>query len=204
MRPGQRFLPHGHKVSLGLVFADAEFASAPLAARDASLFDQQGCLSPHGFYVVENPVAYAAALAVEMEKFEATTPRSPITPGESSTIRALRDSYAFRIAAGEPMQLWTSQTGTAWTVIYDPTPGFPASPLNRVVFVKPMPASPTPVPHLSTIGLWPATPENARRALAFAPIRLCRLGEMQNPPWTWHQDGEPSLAPLVTWIDFAP
>jgi len=203
IRPQQTYLPHGHKVSLGVIFEDAALVSPPLAARDASLFDQQGCLSPHLFYVAENPVAYAAALALEMERFEATHPRAPITPGESSTIRALRDSYAFRIAAGEPFQLWTSQPGTAWTVIYDPSPEFTASPLNRVVFVKPLPAHPAPVPHLSTIGLWPSTPENATRILPFRPTRICRLGEMQHPAWTWHQDGAHTLAPLVEWVDFS-
>jgi len=53
---GTRFLPHGHKLSLGLVSSavlDAQHAQA--AARQAALdvvrYEQQGCYSPHVFYV---------------------------------------------------------------------------------------------------------------------------------------------------------
>lgn len=50
-RPDQRFIAHGHRVSLGLILDDPVHASIPAVARAVSLFDQQGCLSPHGFYV---------------------------------------------------------------------------------------------------------------------------------------------------------
>ncbi|MFM8458956.1 MAG: acyl-CoA reductase, partial [Chthoniobacterales bacterium] len=51
--PTQVFVGHGHKASLGIVWDDPQFASCEGAARDASLFDQQGCLSPQVFYVRE-------------------------------------------------------------------------------------------------------------------------------------------------------
>jgi hypothetical protein len=203
VRANQIFQPHGHKFSIGIVFDDPQFASARHAARDASLFDQQGCLSAQVFYVANNPAAYAEKLAQEMARFEEMNPRLTLDPSDAAAIRALRESCAFRRAAGEPLQIWTSPSGTAWTVIFDPTPAFTASPLNRVVFVKPLPENPAPLAHLSTAGLWPASEENARRALAFGARRLCRIGEMQNPPWTWHQDGGLTLAPLVEWVDFS-
>jgi hypothetical protein len=55
--------------------------------------------------------------------------------------------------------------------------------------------------HLSAIGIWPATPENADQTVALGASRVCPLGEMQSPPWTWHQDGVAPIASLVHWID---
>jgi len=201
--PGQIFLPHGHKVSFGVVFDDPQFASAPHAARDAALFDQQGCLSPHAYYVVQQPELYASHLALEMELLESTMPRAEISAEEAAAIRSLRESVRFRIASGEALKIFASEGNTAWTVIYDPSPEFTTSPLNRVVFVKPFPDLPAPIPHLSTVGIWPSTAENAARVMPFRPSRICRIGEMQNPPWSWHQDGEQTLAPLIQWVDFS-
>jgi hypothetical protein len=31
--------------------------------------------------------------------------------------------------------------------------------------------------------------------------RICRAGQMQAPPVTWHHDGKPNLASWVTWTD---
>ena len=48
-KPHQIFIPHSHKVSIGLVYDDFE-AAAIHAARDASLYNQRGCLSLHAIY----------------------------------------------------------------------------------------------------------------------------------------------------------
>ncbi|MGB8356716.1 MAG: acyl-CoA reductase [Chthoniobacteraceae bacterium] len=210
-RPGQRFIAHGHKVSLGIVFADSRLESVPHAARDVSLFDQQGCLSPHVFYVKETEGVearqYAAALALEMENFNKTTTRSKISTSESSSISSLRNEYEFRAANSEGVQVWKSAQGTDWTVIFNSNPNFTASCLNRVIFVKPLPATFSELLeqvrlHLSTISIWPATLENAEIAGKLGATRICRIGRMQNPRFTWHQDGSQNLAPLVEWIDF--
>jgi hypothetical protein len=215
-RPGQTFIAHGHRVSLGLVLDDSAGASIPAAARAASLFDQQGCLSPHGFYVrgdAENARAYAARLADAMRDFNRTQPRAALPAGESARIGALREDWRFR-AANDPARfgLWHSERSTAWTVLFEAAdPVFRASPLNRVVFVKPLPedlpAALAPArAHLSAIGLWPATRENADwlASLDLGASRLCPLERMQSPPLTWRQDGAPVLAGLVRWIGFEP
>ena len=205
VRPGQRFVAHGHRLSFGVVFDDPAFVSAPLAARDASLFDQQGCLSPHVFYVAGDARAYAARLAEEMRAFQESEPRGRIALAEANAIRTRREDLAFRAAQGRPVDLWQSDGSTAWTVAYDETPGFPRSPLNRFVFVKPLPADlPAELrkvrAHLSCAGLWPATRTHARTLAALGVSRLCPLGRMQSPPWTWLQDSAPALAPLVRWV----
>ena len=205
---GQRFVAHGHKVSLGIVFEDHSFESVAGAARNASLFDQQGCLSPHVFYVeAVRAKAYAARLAQEMEAFNRNATRSKISVAESSAIQNLRDDYAFRAANGDEVEIWKSAPGTDWTVVFDAESTFKISCLNRVIFVKPLPQDLTPSlagvrQHIGTIGIHPATSKNAREAAKLGAERVCAVGEMQHPHFTWHQDGGQNLAPLVRWIDF--
>jgi hypothetical protein len=207
VRPEQAFVGHGHKFSVGVIFDDPEFLSVTGAARDASIFDQQGCLSPQIFFVRGDAPEYARRLAIEMEKFSASEPRGALTLSESLAIRTAREELSFRAANGDAVQLWQSAGSTAWTVAFDAAPCFPRSPLNRFVFVKPLPADLAATlaevrPHLSTAGIWPATTEHARSLVAPGFSRICALGTMQTPPLTWHQDGAASLAALVRWVDF--
>jgi hypothetical protein len=209
-RPGQIFIAHGHKVSLGVIFEDPRLESARLAARDVSLFDQQGCLSPHAFYVREAgglaASHYAAQLAEEMAAFNLTEPRGEISPAETQAIEQVRRDYEFRAANDQRVKVWASPGSTAWTVICDPDSNFTASCLNRVVFVKPLPADFAAAlagvrPHLSTIAIWPATANNVALVTGLGASRICAAGEMQSPPLTWHQDGIAPLAALVRWVD---
>ena len=203
------FEPHAHRVSIGIVFDDPAFASVPLAARDASLFNQKGCLSPHDFYVAGDARGYAARLAEAMAGHEAGDPRSAVTTAEAAAIHDTRANSRFRAASDPRVQLWESEGSTAWTVIYEEDPWFASSCLNRVVFVKPLPedlaAALGPAgAWLGATGIWPATPASAEEAAALGPSRVCPLGKMQEPPPTWHQEGRPVLAPLVRWVDFEP
>ncbi len=211
VRPGRIYIAHGHKVSLGIVFDDPRYESVSHAARDASLHDQQGCLSPHVFYVAESgsvsALQYAERLAREMEKFNSATPRSAITPAEAAAINAMRADFEFRAANNRDVRVWKSAGGTDWTVIFDTNARFIPSPLNRVIFVKPLPARIDEAladarAYLSAIAIWPATLENARHAATLGATRICEVGRMQEPKFTWHQDGGQNLAPLVRWIDF--
>jgi len=207
--PNQIFLGYGHRISLGIVFEDAAFESAPLAARDASLFDQQGCLSPHCIYVADRPQEYAARLAGEIERFEGTSPRSKLSLSEAAAISESRETARFRMAIGHDVHLWESRESDAWTVIYDGDPIFHPSVLNRVIYVRPLPEDPSAAvelarPCLSTIAIWPNTQPFAERAASLGASRVCALGRMQDPPWTWRQDGRHTLAPLVTWRSWEP
>ncbi len=200
----QRFIGYGHKVSIGIIFDDPSCDSAAAAARDASLFDQQGCLSPHVFFVRGDARGYAARLAEEMAAFSKHTPRGELTISESASIRALRESIAFRAQNGEACERFA---GEDWTVIFDTAAGFPATPLNRTIFVKPLPTDLVGEladvrPFLSACGIEPPTLENAETAVTLGFTRVCRVGAMQSPRAAWHHDGQPSLAPLVRWVDF--
>jgi len=210
-----RFLPHGQKLSIALVSGDAETA-ARLAARDVSRFDQRGCLSLHDVYLTPEAGLrvpdFAALLASEMERFEEHSPRAKLNVEEAASISALREDRRFQ-AATHPARcaLWESEGSTAWTVIYEASPELKISPLNRVVFVKPWPASASTVTarealgeetrHLSTLALHPFVPARAAEFVALGATRLCPLGETQNPSLFWHHDGLPPLASLTSWVD---
>ena len=206
---GVVFEPHPHRVSLGIVFDDSRTDSSPLAAADVARFDQKGCLSPHDIYVAGDARDYAGRLAGAMARHEREDPRGVITTGEIAEIADIRANYRFRSANDPRVAIWESEDSTAWTVIYEEDPWFAGSCLNRVAFVKPLTvdlvsALGPALPWIAAVGIWPATPENAERVDVLKPSRICPLGQMQNPPFTWHQEGRQTLAPLARWVDFEP
>ncbi|HEY5706386.1 MAG TPA: acyl-CoA reductase [Terrimicrobiaceae bacterium] len=203
------FEAHPHRVSLGIVFDDSRGDSSSVAAADIARFNQKGCLSPHDIYVAGDARNYATRLTREMARYELKEPRGTISPAEAAEIIDMRASYRFRAASDPRVGIWESENSTAWTVIYEDDPWFAASCLNRVAFVKPLPANLTDalgaaLPWVAAVGIWPATPENAEKAAVLRPSRVCPLGQMQNPPFSWHQEGRQTLAPLARWVDFEP
>ena len=211
--PSQIFVGNGHKASLGIVWEDSGFASCDGAARDASLYDQQGCLSPQVFYVHETRPGfardYAGHLASAMDRFNHTHPRGPLATEEKAAIANLRAAYRFRATGDLRVALWEGGANLDWTVVYEEDAWFPASPLNRVIFVKPLPENlPSSIgpaaEQIGAVGLFPCTEELADRFAALRPSRFCPVGRMQDPPWTWHNGGTPRLASLVKWVDFEP
>ncbi|MEO8204692.1 MAG: acyl-CoA reductase [Chthoniobacterales bacterium] len=205
------FFAHGTRLSFGIIYDDPAFASTPGAARDASLYDQQGCLSPHLFYIRESQPGdarrYAEKLAEEMARFQKECPRGPLSVNEAAQIFHLRTSYRFRAVNDPRVACWESPDSDAWTVLYEDDAWFATSCLNRVVYVKPLPddlaASLVPVQHwLGAIGIWPCETPYAEKLQHFSASRICAIGQMQNPPFTWHQEGRQTLAPLVRWVDF--
>jgi hypothetical protein len=207
VRPDQVFVAHGHRISFGVVFGDPTYLSIDAAARDASAFDQLGCLSPQVYYVEGDAREYAERLAGAMASYAIFNPRGAVSLGVANAIRALREETRFRSSANEACRVWQSDESTEWTVIYDEAPGFPASPLHRTIFVKPLPRDldkelQAVRKHLSCVGIFPAISENAEKLVPCGVSRICPIGSMQTPPWTWPQDGEQTLAPLVKWISF--
>ena len=62
--------------------------------------------------------------------------------------------------------------------------------------------SPGPIRrHISTVGLHPVNLDSVTFATRLGAQRVCGIGQMQNPPLTWHHDGWPTLASLVRYVD---
>jgi hypothetical protein len=215
---GTRFIAYNHKLSFGVVGREALAANrlaetAARAAYDAAKYDQQGCLSPHLFYVERGgetePRAFAAALAGAMAAAETAMPRGRLRLEEAAAIREARAAAEFQPAG--TVDVHASAGGTAWTVIYEEDATFVASCLNRTVRVKPvddalaLPALLLPVQrYLQTAGV--ALPEPRLTALAdrlgrLGLDRVCPLGQMPDPSPGWHHDGRYNVLDLLRWTD---
>ncbi len=201
-----QFLAYGHRVSFGIVAKEAMIGKelAEAAAFDASVYDQQGCLSPHVFYAEKDAREFAAALAEAMAAYQARVPRGKLTTEESAAIAQLRQAYEFRSASDQRVAIWT---GDGWTVIYEDDPSFAPSCLNRTVFVKPIADFRRVLDNvqrftgkISTVGLAPMN-EFAGDLVRMRVHRVCPIGQMQRPPLSWYHDGRPNLADLVRWTD---
>ncbi|HET8656845.1 MAG TPA: acyl-CoA reductase [Longimicrobiaceae bacterium] len=218
---GVRFLGYGHRLSFGVVAREALAGGgaadlARAAALDVATFDQQGCVSPHLFYVEEggelSPREWTATLADALARVEADLPRSALAPEESSAIRQLRGEVEFAALVGGGAALHAPAGGTAWTAIFDPEPAFAASCLNRVVRVKPVSRLDevgdlvrSLAPVLQSVGV--AGPADRLEPLADAlgrlgASRITPIGRMAWPPPDWHHDGLPPLRTLVRWCDW--
>jgi hypothetical protein len=215
-----RFLGYGHRVSFGYVSRDVLSRSeakqiAARAAHDIAAWNQQGCLSPHLFYVEEggtvSPSQFAGFLAAALAHLEAGEPRGAVSVADAAAITSRRNLYEVRAAASPDTQLWRSEGSTAWTVVYEADPLFQYSCLNRFVYVKAakgeddaLHAATAIQGQVSTVGL-AACGERAREltfALArWGATRVCPIGHMQDPPLAWRHDGRPALAELITWTD---
>lgn len=217
---GTAFLGYGHKLSFGVIAREALTvenlpALARAAAFDVSVYDQQGCLSPHMLFVEEGgqagPRKFAHALAEAMAEYQERVPRGPLSVEEAGRLASLRTGYEFRAQTDRRVAVWTSENPNEWAVIYEDEPKFTPSCLNRLIFVKPtdgykrvLSAVQRFAPSISCVGLAPLH----ERAIGFAAElaklgihRICHLGQMQNPPLSWHHDGRRNVADLVRWTD---
>lgn len=204
LSPHQRFIPHGHKISFALIDR-ANTKNAQLAAIDASLYNQQGCLSPHAIYVKQGAREFAPMLAKAMDSYSRRDPRGKVGLSESGAIRNLRETVRYQ-AAQEPdnYQLYESSGDTSWTVIFENDSTLRPSPQNRTIYVRPWPEAPQDLgkelEYLSTVALSPLS-ALLKEVECLTPARICQLGKAQHPHLFWHHDGFAPLASLVTWQD---
>jgi hypothetical protein len=204
--PSQRFIAHGHKISFGLLRGNCDQDLAEKIARDIFAFDQLGCLSPQFLYLAGDSIAFARELAQHFARRPFEKVSLSATRAAAPTLRGFREEWKFRAATEPGVYLWESRESLAWTVVHDPVTLPSKNPLHGTIFVKPMPAdlesALRPFRHnISTIGLHPLDRESVNLAINLGAQRICELGQMQNPPTSWHHDGQPTLANLVRYID---
>ena len=218
--PGVRFLPHGHKLSFGVVGRAALSAGrapaiARLAADDLVRHEQQGCYSPQAFYVERggqvSPLEFAQRLAAGLQQLSAKFPRPQPGLAEAAQIAQWRSSLEWAGFDDASVQV-LGHPDHGWSLVYRdrPTPIAPG-PLHRCVQVvaldslDELPAWLAPQRrHLQSAGLAVA-PEQlqalAGQLAAVGVTRLSAIGHMTLPAPGWHTDGRPSLLDLVTLVD---
>jgi hypothetical protein len=204
--PTQRLLAHGHRISFGLIWGSYDRGVVDGAARDVFVFDQLGCLSPQFYYVAGDSEGFASLLARRLEELCRATPATRRGHEIAAALRDCREEWKFRAATEPGVVVWESTGTLDWVVIHDPGSVLAANPLYRTIFVKPMPSELGPAVatirrQISTIGVHPINLESVTQAIDLGAHRVCRIGQMQNPPLTWHHDGWPTLASLVRYVD---
>lgn len=216
-----RFLPHGHKLGVGLIGASAlDTQQAPplarLAAWDVMRYDQQGCYSPHAFYVERggavSPRAFAGYLAGELANLQRRFARRPLGLEEAAAVARWQQAIEWQALAGaqgSPGLIGPAgEAGAAWSVAYSDTPQ-PLAPtaLQRTVQVigvdaldEVPPALAALGPYLQTAGV-AASPEALYRLAeplgAAGVTRISAIGAMSTPEAGWHHDGRFNLLDLV-------
>lgn len=217
-----RFLPHGHKLSFGMVGASAlDALKAPalarLAAWDVARYDQQGCYSPHVFYVERggpvSPRAFAGYLAGELANLQQRFARRRLDVLESAAVAKWQQAVEWKALsspaeAGAGADLLIGTPSAAWSVAYSDTlqPLAPTA-LERTVQVVGVDALDAVVPvvaaqsrFLQTAGMAVAPAELFRLAglLGEAGVtRISAIGSMGAPEAGWHHDGRFNLLDLV-------
>ncbi len=216
----KRFLPHGHKVSFGLVTQAAltvrqSQISARQAALDMTRFDQQGCYSPQLFYVerggLTSPREWAQQLAGELAALVPRFARRRLSLEETASMSAWRQAQEFEsLKQSGHTVLGHADAPFAVAFSEQPLPLQPG-PLNRSVMVcgvddwTDVPALVEPLrDYLQTAGV-ATSPEDllpVAQALGSAGVtRICALGAMTLPQAGWHHDGRFSLLDLVRMVD---
>ena len=215
-----RFLPHGHKLSFGVVSSAAltlrrAKATAALAALDVARYEQQGCYSPQMLYVQRgaqvSPREFAQSLASELAALSHKFVRRTLSLEEAASVAAWRESHEFAMVNSPNTQVLGDAT-QAWAVVYcDASTPLQPGPLNRCVLVVGVDTldevaelASAQRNYLQTVGL-AAAPEELLRlgeSLAQAGVtRICAIGAMTAPAAGWHHDGRFSLLDLVRMVD---
>ena len=212
-----RYLPYGHKVSFGMVSRAildtrrvAEAARA--AAYDIMRYDQQGCYSPHVFFVERggriSPDEFSHYLAHELASFEKKYPRRALSVAEAGDVAAWRHREEIKLASEDGHRILGDPAG-AWNVVFtnsaeDLTP----SGLNRTIKIIAVDTLADVAPriapyrkHLQTVGI-AAPPEELYELATLLGLegvtRISALGHMTLPEAGWHHDGRFNLLDLVT------
>lgn len=215
-----RFLPFGHKISFGIVSKislDSRKAWKTVrdAAYDVIRYDQQGCYSPHVFYVQKggnvSPREFARYLAHELENFEQRYPRRTLSIEEGVSLAEWRQKEEMSLFVKQEKEVLGEQN-SLWTVVFGGNEGeLTPSCLNRVIKVVEVDELIDVLPnieayrtYLQTVGIAASPNELFQMAelLGAAGVtRITALGHMTSPEAGWHHDGRFNLLDLVNMVD---
>ncbi|MGO9602669.1 MAG: acyl-CoA reductase [Candidatus Binataceae bacterium] len=183
-----------------LLEPDASEIAARLA-RDVTLFEQLGCLSPHHVFVEserESDVRkFAATLADAMRALaEQMPPPSDLELEDAAVLRRVREIARWRAIAGDPVEV-IEGPGLSWVVIVDRDASFSASPGLRCVNVSmfrdcgDLRARLVPAAGRLEAFAIAGDGEEAIRAVPgnVGVSYIAAPGAMQSPPLTWRHGG---------------
>lgn len=215
-----RFLPYGHKLGFGLISraaldARSATSTARAAAHDVVRYDQQGCYSPHVFYVERGgriaPREFAQYVGGELANLQHRFARRRLSLEERAGVAGWRQGLELRaLSAGNAELIGDAEA--PWCVAYIDEPlALAPSALNRTLQIVAVDSLDQIVdlvaaqrPFLQTVGLAAAPAELLRMAelLGAAGVtRIAAIGSMTAPEAGWHHDGRFNLLDLVRIVE---
>lgn len=215
-----RFLGYGHKLGFGIVTRSALDAqrgpaAARAAAHDVVRYEQQGCYSPHQFYVQRGgaltPQAFAHYLAAELGNLQRRFPRRALSLEEAAGAAGWRQSAELRALAGAGGEV-LGDAQSPWCVSYSDS-ALPLAPsgggrgIAVCAFDTAQELAELVAPHaafLQTAGVAAAPRELYELASilgAAGVTRFTALGSMTAPEAGWHHDGRFNLLDLVRMVE---
>ncbi|HXN86706.1 MAG TPA: acyl-CoA reductase [Candidatus Binataceae bacterium] len=200
-----RIFGFGSRVSGALISLTAPSNLTSLAAAialDVTLFEQQGCLSPHHIFVEDtgggSAREFALVLAGALDSLAAVLTTTKLSLHTAASIRRIRERARWREIGGRGVELH-EDAAMVWTVVFDPSARFMLSPGHRCVTV-------TPIRDPADFELKLAPVKGRLEAFALAAARhsraiyldvlagagvtyVCDPGSMQSPPLMWPHGG---------------
>jgi hypothetical protein len=212
-----RYLSYGHKISFGIISAtvlDAQksWAVAHKAANDIARYDQNGCYSPHVFFVEFggriSPQNFAEYIAHELSCFEEKFPRRNLSTSESIQVAEWRNNQELEAISDPKKVIITNKVGS-WTVSFsENSENFSLSGLNRTIRIIGVDSLDQIIPLISpykkflqTVGIAASPIELFRMSEQLGQhgvTRITGLGSMTAPEAGWHHDGRFNLLDLIT------
>jgi hypothetical protein len=200
-----RMFGFGSRASGALISLAAPANLTSLAAAialDVTLFEQQGCLSPHHIFVEDAEGTHARefvrVLAAALDSLAAILPPAKLSFHTGAAIRRIRESARWRGIGGRRVEL-NEGAAMAWTVVLDQAARFMLSPGYRCVTITPV-RDPADfefklAPMCGRLEAFAvAMPRHSRPryldVLAGAGVAyVCDPGSMQSPPLMWPHGG---------------
>ncbi len=208
-----RFIAYGHRTSLGYVAREA-LAGDPAeiaggAARDALLYDGEGCMSLHALFVERGgaiaPEAFAAVVARALERAGVEFPAHDARPAPA--VAGYRDAALFRSALGKGGTY--TVPGAPHLLVVEPPRDEPPPLLPRTLALYAVDGPGEMLAFVRLHGLPleavavadPAGRRDVADALvASGAVRFARFGALQAPSPAGEHGGVGVIAPFVRWV----
>jgi len=209
--PEARFLPFGHRTSAGFVAREALAdetrvrACADGAARDALLYDGEGCLSLHALFVERDGALEAATFARRVATAcDVAAIEFPAGYDElDAAVVAYRRAALFRAAQGRGEAL--AGITAPHLVVFDPPTDEPPPLLRRTLAIYPVDGPADALAFLRRHALplealalgAPPRADVEEFALACGASRIAPFGSLQDPPLGGEHGGAGRILPFV-------
>jgi Acyl-CoA reductase (LuxC) len=210
-----RFVPFGHRTSATFVAREAFESSSFVAAvaegiaRDALLYDGEGCLSSHAVFIETDDPAhfdrFTGIVAAALDRSAVEFPPAP--SGASSAVSGYRQSAEFRATQGSGRVL-RSQAGVHLLVV-EPPRDEPPPLLPRTLAMYCVAAPEEFARFVATHRLpleavavepFPVREDLHETILQTGTARIARIGTLQSPSLAGEHGGFGRIAPFVRWV----